>query len=85
MSQVTVGKWGKNLAIRLPRDIARAAGVTDGQQVEIGTRDGDIIIRPKPADGPTAREAAEEILAEGEKYSLGDVSIRELLGEGRRG
>jgi antitoxin MazE len=45
MSHVTVGRWGKNLAIRFPGDIARAAGLGEGEQVEIETRGSDIVIR----------------------------------------
>jgi antitoxin MazE len=45
MSQVTVGKWGKNLAIRFPSEIAKAAGLSDGERVEIETHDGAIVIR----------------------------------------
>jgi antitoxin MazE len=45
MSQVTVGKWGKNLAIRFPAEIVRAAGLNDGERLEIEARDGDIVIR----------------------------------------
>jgi antitoxin MazE len=43
--QVIIGKWGKNLAIRLPGEIVKAAGLNDGERVEIETRDGDIVIR----------------------------------------
>ena len=43
--QVTIGKWGKNLAIRLPGEIVKAAGLNDGERVEIETHDGDIVIR----------------------------------------
>jgi antitoxin MazE len=45
MSHVTVGRWGKNLAIRFPGDIARAAGLGQGQRVEIETRGSEIVIR----------------------------------------
>ena len=45
MSQVTVGRWGKSLAIRLPGEIAKAAGISDGERVEIEARDADIVIR----------------------------------------
>src|ERR1700731_724958 len=43
--QAIVGKWGKNLAVRLPGQIAKAAGLTNGEHVEIQARDGDIVIR----------------------------------------
>ena len=45
LPQVIVGRWGRNLAVRLPGQIAKAAGLTDGEHVEIETRDGDIVIR----------------------------------------
>lgn len=45
MSHVTVGRWGKNLAIRFPADIARVAGIGEGEQVEIEARGGEIVIR----------------------------------------
>jgi antitoxin MazE len=45
MAQVTIGKWGKNLAIRFPGEIAKATGLSDGERVEIETNDGNIFIR----------------------------------------
>lgn len=45
MPRVTVGKWGKNLAVRFPGEIADAARLSDGERVQIETRDGDIVIR----------------------------------------
>ncbi|MGH7813852.1 MAG: AbrB/MazE/SpoVT family DNA-binding domain-containing protein [Candidatus Binataceae bacterium] len=45
MPPATVGKWGKNLAIRFPGEIAKAAGLNGGEQVEIEARGGDIVIR----------------------------------------
>jgi antitoxin MazE len=45
MTPATVGKWGNNLAIRLPGEIAKAAGLRNGDRVEIETHDGDIVIR----------------------------------------
>lgn len=45
MSHVTVGRWGKNLAVRFPGEIASAAGLREGEQVEIDTRGEEIVIR----------------------------------------
>lgn len=45
MSQVRVGRWGKNLAIRFPGEIVKEAGLRDGEQVEIDAEGGDIVIR----------------------------------------
>ena len=45
MAQVKIGKWGKNLAIRFPGEVVEAAGLNDGDRVEIETHDGNIVIR----------------------------------------
>jgi antitoxin MazE len=45
VSQVTIGKWGKSLAIRLPGEIVKAAGLSNGERLEIETHDGEIVIR----------------------------------------
>ena len=88
MSHSVVGKWGKNLAIRVPMEVARAAGLTDGEKVEVETQDGDIVVRRREARvraRQDAEAAADEIIAESRRHSLGSVSIRELLEDGRRG
>jgi antitoxin MazE len=45
MTHIRVGRWGKNLAVRFPREIANAAGIREGERVEIDTQDGVIVIR----------------------------------------
>jgi antitoxin MazE len=45
MSQMVIGRWGKSLAVRLPGDVAEAAGIAEGERVEIETRDAEIVIR----------------------------------------
>jgi antitoxin MazE len=46
MPKITVGKWGNHLAVRLPKEIANAVGLTEGSAVEIEARSRDIVIRP---------------------------------------
>jgi antitoxin MazE len=82
MSEVTVGRWGKNLAVRVPTEIANASGLREGERVQLETRDGDIVIK-RPA--VRTRAAAEEIIRESQGYSLGEITIRELIEDGRRG
>lgn len=87
MSHSVIGKWGKNLAVRVPMEIARATGLTDGEKVEIEAQDGDIIVRRREAHTRARRDAeaaAEEIIAESRKHSLGGIPLRELLEDGRR-
>jgi antitoxin MazE len=45
MSQAIVGRWGKSLAIRVPGEVAKAAGISDGERVDIEVRDRNIVIR----------------------------------------
>jgi antitoxin MazE len=86
MSQVTVGRWGKNLAIRVPLDVARKAGLADGERVEIQAQDGDIVIRRLSARArASAAAAAEEIIAERGRHRLDRKAMRALIAEGRRG
>ena len=45
MVQVTVGRWGNNLAVRLPGEIVDAIKLRDGERVEIDAQDGEVVIR----------------------------------------
>lgn len=87
MTKATIGTWGKSLAVRVPADVARLAGLSDGEAVEIEAVDGDLVIRRDKAKEERRRkaeQAAAAIRAERHKYSLGGLSIRELINEGRR-
>jgi antitoxin MazE len=76
---------GKNLAVRFPLEFAKAAGLREGERVQIEAYDGDIVIRrPVARARADAEVAAEEIISESRNHSLGEVTIRELLEEGRR-
>ncbi len=45
--QLRISKWGNSLGLRIPRDIAARAGLTEGARVDIeGVSDGRIIISP---------------------------------------
>ena len=88
MSRAVVGKWGNNLAIRVPLEIARDSGLSEGEKVDIETMDGDIVIRRPAARAlkrAEAETAARAIMDESRRHSLGGVSIRELIEDGRRG
>jgi antitoxin component of MazEF toxin-antitoxin module len=45
MARARVGRWGNNLAVRLPGDIVRRARSRDGEPVEIETQAETIVIR----------------------------------------
>jgi antitoxin component of MazEF toxin-antitoxin module len=86
VAHAIVGRWGKNLAVRLPLEVVKAAGVRTGEKVDVEARGSDIVIRRTDADAAAdAHAAAEEIIEESEEHSLGDITIAELLSEGRRG
>lgn len=88
MVQVLVGRWGKNLAVRIPSGVAKAAGLHDGEPVEIELLENEIIIRRSSAEAlarSQAEAAATEIIAASKHFSLGGTELRELREEGRRG
>lgn len=45
MVQVTIGKWGNSLAVRLPSDVIQATRLHDGARVDVIASDGLIQIR----------------------------------------
>lgn len=45
MSTVTIGRWGRSLAVRLPSDLAGRLSFAEGQAVEVEQRDDEIVIR----------------------------------------
>jgi antitoxin MazE len=88
MSQAVVGRWGRNLAVRVPGDVVRASGLLDGELVQVEAQDGDILIRRPHAQArrrSDAETAAAEIVADSKRRPLDPVVILDLLAEGRRG
>jgi antitoxin component of MazEF toxin-antitoxin module len=49
MAEAVIGRWGKNLAIRLPAHVAKKAGLGDGERVEIISTDKEVTVRKLPA------------------------------------
>jgi len=87
MTQAIVGKWGRNLAVRVPFEVAEQSGLKEGERVEIETRDGDIVIRRSKVSDEArqkAMRAVEDIIARSKGVTLGGISIKELINEGRK-
>lgn len=87
MSRITVGTWGKSLAVRVPQEIAQATGLVEGEQVDMEIQDGNIVLvrsNAKAEARARARAAAEEIRELRKGVRLDGLSIRELIDEGRR-
>ncbi len=86
MSHVTIGKWGKSLAVRLPGDIARSAGLSEGAQVDVEAHDGAIVIRPVTprftlADLFQGKTAEQWRAAYGGAYGWGPDRGREVVAD----
>lgn len=45
MVKITLGRWGNNLAVRLPGEIVEAVKLRDRDRVEIEAHDGEAVIR----------------------------------------
>jgi antitoxin MazE len=50
MPRAIVGRWGKNLAIRFPAEIADALRLTEGERVEVAAIGEEVVIRKLPAE-----------------------------------
>jgi antitoxin MazE len=57
-----ISKWGNSAAVRIPRQTLEAAGLQEGQEVDIAARDGVVELR-----SPRKRYTVEELFAEAEK------------------
>ncbi|MGH1558977.1 AbrB/MazE/SpoVT family DNA-binding domain-containing protein [Caulobacter segnis] len=87
MSRITVGTWGKSLAVRVPQEIAQATGLVEGEQVDMEIQDGNIVLvrSEARAEAKARAEAALKRMVELSKtVSLEGLSIREMTDEGRR-
>jgi hypothetical protein len=97
--KTTIGRWVKEVLGTRGWVPWKSARVSPGnlfsrgmiyseedKRVEIEARGRDIVIRRTDACAAAeALAAAEEIIEESRSHSLGDVTVRELLDEGRRG
>lgn len=88
MTWTRVHTWNESEVSDLLRDIGRAAGLIDGERVEIEAKDGQIDIRrAKKADIEESAEALaalEEIISDRKGRSLAGPSVREMIDEGRQ-
>jgi antitoxin MazE len=53
-----LAKWGNSLALRIPRAVAAAADVRDGDAVDVSVENGVILVRPT-----SQRYSIEELVA----------------------
>ncbi|MEE3625534.1 AbrB/MazE/SpoVT family DNA-binding domain-containing protein [Nitrospirillum sp. BR 11752] len=42
--QVQISRWGNSLGLRVPKDIAKEVGLTEGDRVEVVAEQGRIVI-----------------------------------------
>ena len=42
----TIRKWGNSLGLRIPREIAEDVGLSEGKEVMLEKRDGELTVRP---------------------------------------
>lgn len=85
MPKVTIGKWGKNAALRMPVEIMKATGLKIGEEVEVNAQGRQVVItRRSPEAQAEIDAAAERIIKRSKGHSLGGLSIRDLINEGRK-
>lgn len=81
MVKAVVGKWGKNIALRMPAEIVQTSGLALGEEVDVDTQGRKIVITRPAAEARAKAEAAARRIRERSKgHSLAGLSIRELIG-----
>jgi antitoxin component of MazEF toxin-antitoxin module len=85
MPKVTIGKWGKNAALRMPVAIMKATGLQVGEEVEVEIEGRKVVItRPSDLRRAETEAAAERIVKRSKGHSLRGLGIRDLINEGRK-
>ena len=57
--QGQISRWGNSLGVRIPKEVANRVGLSDGAQVEIEARQGEVVISPIK---PRLRYTLEELV-----------------------
>jgi antitoxin MazE len=63
MAEAQIVKWGNSLAVRIPKPVAEAAGVREGDPIVIEADEGHIKVRRRERV-PTLKELVAQITAE---------------------
>ncbi len=58
-----MAKWGNSLAVRIPKTVAREAGLHEGDAVEVAARSGRVIVK-RARKEPTLKELLARITSE---------------------
>lgn len=58
---ITLRRWGKGLAVRIPPEVAEAGGLADGSQVELTIEPGRVILCPLGKPRPNLLELVARI------------------------
>lgn len=61
MPSAQVVKWGNSLAVRIPKVVAKEAGVSEGDPLEIEVEEGRIQLRRSRRRTPTLKELVAQI------------------------
>ena len=58
-----IARWGNSLALRIPKPVADRLGLGEGGVVELAVEEGQLTVRPRPAE-PRLDELLAEITPE---------------------
>jgi antitoxin MazE len=78
-TQTQIARWGNSLGVRVPRDIAARAGLTEGARVDIETADDGRIIISRSIRRFTLEELLRDMTPEREHTASDDPARGEEL------
>ena len=80
--QVQITRWGNSLGLRIPKDIANRAGISEGSRVEIEMEAGHIVVslaRPRYTLDELLQGMSPDAMSEA--FDWGPDLGREAIGE----
>ncbi len=74
---VTIARWGNSLGVRIPKSVLQTAHLSEGDQVDVEGRDGEVLIKRRAS--VSLRELLDQITSD----NLHGEQFAELVGNER--
>jgi antitoxin MazE len=77
--KATIHKWGNSLAVRIPKNITKDTGVSEGSNIDIIVENGNIVLSPRKKEY-SLKELLKKITVENihSEISTGDQTGGEI-------
>jgi antitoxin MazE len=81
MAIQTVKRWGNSLAVRIPSNLATAASIIEGQEVDVEVQDGHLLVRPHTSIERFSRERLIQQFKDGKLQRHEEIDFGDPVGD----